>query len=252
MAPLIPPDLDEKSLEDLIEEIRKMLPQFTPEWTNHNDLEVRKLVEQLNEQTKIMDQLLVNLSARLQLVEQSKDNKERPKRNRFFKGKLLTEKDFEDEQKYFLEKHKRHNRYLHGCGVVSGLGISIKGSIVCIKPGFALDCEGNEIVVLEPVELDVPEDVSDMYVMLHYIEYATEPIPIPPGPADSKETTQSSRIEERFRITFEVDYPCHEHKRDKLGLHTCGKPHGIPLGKLIYRHGCWKIDSRFHRPSISS
>jgi len=38
-------------------------------------------------------------------------------RNRYFYWKLLTSDDFITEQTYFMEKHRRHNRYLHGCGI---------------------------------------------------------------------------------------------------------------------------------------
>jgi hypothetical protein len=42
------------------------------------------------------------------------------KRNNYFSGKLLSEKDFRDEQEYNKEKRKLHNRLLHGWGGSAG------------------------------------------------------------------------------------------------------------------------------------
>ena len=44
-------------------------------------------------------------------------------RNRYFAGQLLDETDLTEEQLYFREKNRRHNRLLHGWGIVSGLGV---------------------------------------------------------------------------------------------------------------------------------
>jgi hypothetical protein len=49
-------------------------------------------------------------------------------RNHYFTGKLLTAEDFNDEQNYILERHRRHNRKLHGYGVVCGLQVKLSGS----------------------------------------------------------------------------------------------------------------------------
>ena len=81
-------------------------------------------------------------------------------RLKYFHGMLLTEDDFQEEQTYFREKHKLHNR-MHGYGVVWGLGLRppdlTEGNNgnngdedilkIIIEPGFALDCDGNEIIV---------------------------------------------------------------------------------------------------------
>ena len=44
-------------------------------------------------------------------------------RNNYFTGKLLVERDFREEQDYFLGKDRRHNQELHGWGVVCGLKV---------------------------------------------------------------------------------------------------------------------------------
>ncbi len=76
-------------------------------------------------------------------------------RNNYFYGKLMTVRDFEDEQTYMNEKRHLLNRSLHGAGIVCGftkdsITVSAEGGIVTItfnKGGFAVDGCGREIVV---------------------------------------------------------------------------------------------------------
>ena len=80
-------------------------------------------------------------------------------RPNYFCGHLLTDTDLSKEQQYVIEKHKLHNRTLHGWGVVCGLGLTCGddeccGSIV-IDEGYAIDDCGNDLVVCEPVRFDV-------------------------------------------------------------------------------------------------
>ena len=79
-------------------------------------------------------------------------------RIRYFTGRYMSARDFEDEQKYFLSRRYLHNRMLHGWGVVCGLGVypdpnpDCAKDHVAIKPGLALDCCGREIVVAAAVK----------------------------------------------------------------------------------------------------
>jgi hypothetical protein len=70
-------------------------------------------------------------------------------RTRFFSGQLLTEADLNNEQSYWLSKGRMHNRYLHGWGVVCGMQIvcSECDGWVTVKPGYAIDPCGNDIIV---------------------------------------------------------------------------------------------------------
>ena len=36
MPPLDPPNLDDRRLQDIVDETKRLIPRFTPEWTNHN------------------------------------------------------------------------------------------------------------------------------------------------------------------------------------------------------------------------
>src|SRR5215213_6008767 len=74
-------------------------------------------------------------------------------RNHYFTGKLLVERDFTDEQRYFLGKDRRHNQRLHGWGTVCGLKVvqhpneACRDRYVVIEPGTGIDCCGREILV---------------------------------------------------------------------------------------------------------
>jgi hypothetical protein len=74
-------------------------------------------------------------------------------RNTWFTGKLLTERDLTDEQRYLLGKITRHDQYLHGYGIVCGLEVSehpnpaCRAELVTVSPGLAIDCCGHEILL---------------------------------------------------------------------------------------------------------
>src|SRR4029079_8903991 len=80
-------------------------------------------------------------------------------RLRYFPRQLLTADDMRTEQHYFREKLRRHNRMLHGWGVVCGLQVVVDptggGLGVSICPGYALGPWGDEICVEEAVPLDL-------------------------------------------------------------------------------------------------
>jgi len=56
-------------------------------------------------------------------------------RPRFFTGKLLTTEDLALEQQYFREKLRRHNRSLHGFGIVSGLKVTTVSGKIAVDAG---------------------------------------------------------------------------------------------------------------------
>jgi hypothetical protein len=78
-------------------------------------------------------------------------------RPRYFAGQLLTEDDLRAEQEYMLAKNRLHNRFLHGWGVVCGLelGCGDCPGFVTVRPGYAIDPCGNDIVLPCRQQLDV-------------------------------------------------------------------------------------------------
>ena len=84
-------------------------------------------------------------------------------RTRFFPRQLVGPDDLTQDQTYFREKSRRHNRLLHGWGIVCGAGVK-KGSGDCevvVQQGYVLGPYGDEIVIDREVTLDVcKEDPS--------------------------------------------------------------------------------------------
>lgn len=84
-------------------------------------------------------------------------------RTRFFSGQVITAADLTADQDYFLAKLKRHNRMLHGWGIVCQTDVVIaKDSkdnplpwFVQVNPGYVLSPCGCEIAIERPVCVDI-------------------------------------------------------------------------------------------------
>jgi hypothetical protein len=78
-------------------------------------------------------------------------------RTRFFARQLVTPDDLTQDQIYFREKNRRHNRMLHGWGVVCGACVR-RGRGDCeviVEPGYILGPYGDEIVIDRDVTFDL-------------------------------------------------------------------------------------------------
>jgi hypothetical protein len=169
------------------------------------------------------------------------------KRPRFFSGQLLSASDLEAEQRYVLEKQKRHNRGLHGYGVVSGLDVSVKNDDVNIDlnidDGMAIDALGNEIVVPGCVQISLKRTGRVAYVMVRYREHETDPVPVQ---SDSNGGAQFSRVEEGFEITISSTQEFSSAKaKDTVENQN---ESGVVLARLVLRRGRWQVDRKFRRP----
>jgi hypothetical protein len=79
-------------------------------------------------------------------------------RPRYFTGNLITAEDFEQEQRYHIEKRCLLNRMLQGAGIVSGLEVVAgRQGTVNVAPGLALDPHSREILVSEPQQPAIPD-----------------------------------------------------------------------------------------------
>lgn len=119
-------------------------------------------------------------------------------RNLWWVGKLMTERDLTDEQAYVLGKITRHNRDLHGSGILCGLGVrehpnpACQPDYVIVEPGSAVDCCGHEILLTHPETVPLRQLVLDQWdadhpgedltgahrvqLCLAYRECTTEPV----------------------------------------------------------------------------
>jgi hypothetical protein len=81
---------------------------------------------------------------------------EMEKRPSYYYGQLLLAEDFLAEQSYHVDARRRHNLNLHGWGVVWGLEVErAGGASLRLRPGFAIDREGHEILIEKAEVLDL-------------------------------------------------------------------------------------------------
>ena len=86
------------------------------------------------------------------------------KRPRFDAGDYLTASDLETEHAYRSQRLRRHNRHLHGWGVVCGLWVApardtARPWAVLVCPGYALGPYGHEMLVPTATLVDVRESL---------------------------------------------------------------------------------------------
>ncbi|MGG5820900.1 hypothetical protein [Falsiroseomonas sp. HW251] len=64
-------------------------------------------------------------------------------------GLLLGVEDFRAEQGFHLGHHRRHQRLLHGWGVVHGMGVGFDAEKqeIRVEPGFAVDARGRDLSI---------------------------------------------------------------------------------------------------------
>ena len=175
------------------------------------------------------------------------NRKEKIIRVRYFRGQMITADDLAAEQDYFLKKIRRHNRNLHGSGVVAGLEVSLVKDLIVVLPGYAFDCVGDEILVEDKVELHLPVDQRETYLTLRYVERARDRVPVV---LNDKEKFENSRIEEGYELTFLSEDEWAVHREEEGCWSPRGKRHGLPLARLVFDKDHWEIDSSFIRPNV--
>ncbi len=173
------------------------------------------------------------------------------KRLHYFSGRMLSADDLEIEQRYFRDKLKRHNRFLHGSGVVSGLEVASDENFIIVSAGMALDCTGEEIVIPSTVKIAAPEVNHVAFLMIRYAEEQIGPAPTMPQPGQEGQGAQALYIAESFELSYEYDDPYLGHGEDPLLWIPCGKSHAIPLAKLFQRRDTWDVDPWFQAPTIA-
>lgn len=156
-------------------------------------------------------------------------------RVKYFSRQLLTADDMTADQDYFRNKMRRHNRYLHGWGVVCGMQVTVAPGPnspwqVQIGAGYALGPYGDEIHIPNPVFLDLAQcgpgaetDPCDpgtllrgspaktgatLFIAVRYEECYARPVRVAPGGCGcSDNTCEPSRIRDTFQIDCLADLP---------------------------------------------
>lgn len=167
-------------------------------------------------------------------------------RPNFFSGKLLSAEDLSAEQQYQIGKRKSHNRHLHGWGVVSGLGVKTQGGNVLVSPGIAIDCEGNDLVVDQTVNVPAPsmkDTRNTVYVVVAYKEHKTNPVT-----TSLNGNLEWDRIAECYE-TFLANTNANAGHRHSSGRWIpCGQSHAITLARLQKQPNGWRVDRRYRPP----
>jgi hypothetical protein len=107
------------------------------------------------------------------------------KRINFFKGFLTTEKDWNDAERYHIDKRRLHNKMLHSSGIVHGYASDLKVSArargdlsVEVQPGYAIDGLGNDLMIhdatIRNINLEEFRLPQTIYIVLRYFEELTD------------------------------------------------------------------------------
>lgn len=177
------------------------------------------------------------------------------KRLRYGLGLVLGADSFELEQQYFREKLKRHNRTLHGFGIVSGLRVSAQSGQITVEPGSALDCEGNELVIPSARPLVVastPAGLRAAYVCVHYAEEETDYVPVvsEPGATSTDNDVKASTITELVVVEIAHENSNRGHRHVRARWLACGKPHALTIAKLKHSSQGWRVDRSYRPPTV--
>jgi hypothetical protein len=234
-------ELSDAAWEALRRELSERVAVFAPDWTEWTDSDpgitfaelFGFLAESLLSRPDLSPHARARLREILERLERvgSSDCQDGTlTRNRFFTGKLVTADDFEQEQAYGRAKHRRHNRLLHGVGIVRGLGVSLESSpgsddpTVVVSPGLAISSDGEELVVCEPVTRDVCQGASVCYVTVALVERPMNPTP----------DGEPSRIDESAEVFVSEDAP---------------RGH-VAIARLLRDDGVWRLDPSFNPPQV--
>jgi len=157
-------------------------------------------------------------------------------RVRYFPRQLVTADDMRVEQEYFRAKLRRHNRYLHGWGLVCGARVEAAPSAelpwqVRVCPGYAVAPQGDDILIDDCVLVDLrhlqcspcqpahpcPPERDDpvrerardrVWLAVRYAECFSRPVRVHPADCGCDETQcEYSRIRDGFELKVLTELP---------------------------------------------
>src|SRR5574341_269352 len=159
-------------------------------------------------------------------------------RTRFFPRQLVTPDDLTQDQLYFGDKFLRHNRLLHGWGVVCGARVMKHAADKCkvvVEAGYVLGPWGHEILIDRDVEVDLCHEGIDgnsvspcgpgsdpwcsdisvsrpagkpLYIAVKYAECEARPVRAQGHSCGCQETDcEYSRIRDSFAVRVLEDLP---------------------------------------------
>jgi len=149
-------------------------------------------------------------------------------RPRFFSGQLLTPDDLRQELEYVRERQRRHNRLLHGYGIVNGLCVHIETATspqaqrVVVTPGVALDCRGETIELVSAISAALPLAGDTLWVALRYTDRLCQ------QSQGGSAAAGDARCALECATRFTAD--------------------ALPLARLMRANGLWRHDATFAPP----
>lgn len=124
-------------------------------------------------------------------------------RNSYYRGKLLTERDFNDEQRYSIDKMRLHTIALHGWGVLCGLIVSrhphCPEKRLVVSKGLAIDGCGREIRLL-----------ADDYILLPQPPPGAATVKKPDRPPEHEHNGQNHDHEDNRDHDYDREYDEHQ------------------------------------------
>jgi len=176
------------------------------------------------------------------------------KRVRYSTGLVLGKGDFDQEQVYFMERDRLHQRALHGYGTVLGLGVAVRDGAdgrpeVTVAPGLAVTPRGASVCVprAQCARLDdwltahrddltgvgsppgsppaspplgSPQGALSLWLVLCPRDCETDPVPVLGDPCRTPEDlTVPSRIADDFCLELRLEAPAHE---EEAGVRLLG------------------------------
>lgn len=175
------------------------------------------------------------------------------KRIHFFKGFATTAEDWQAAEAYHSEKRRLHNKYFHAPGVIpeclNGLAVTATpdGMALRVESGMALDEEGRELYLPQPVTLDVNVQShrgATIYLVIAYSESKEKKEYFRPNPFNS-EYAGYAFIEEFPAVTITGDPPDNKHQIELARIDLAPDAASIKDPTDPSRPGRNEIDRRF-------
>jgi hypothetical protein len=228
-------ELTDSEWEELATDLRTRVATYAPEWTEESDADpgvtiielFAFLAESILDRADRIPERRHRLGAALDRLERVRAGRcpdQTLVRNRYAYGQLLSVDDLNREQEYNRSKHRRHNRLLHGFGVVNGLDVGVESGspgdlIVAVTPGVAIDANGEELVLCERSLTEGRPMENEVSVVARLVERPT-------SPGASGEAT---RVEESAEIAVVATVP----------------RGGLAIARLIRDGDSWHADPGF-------
>ena len=110
----------------------------------------------------------------------------------YFPGQYLLEDDFQLQHKYLSDRLRYQNQSLHVSGIIEGLEVEVSEDkkSVLIKPGSAIDNQGNLIVLKENTTFSVFNNLNQGELYLQYSE--------------NKDVKQQDKVEDSYTRWKEI------------------------------------------------